>query len=99
MNNNEKNNEKNTRKLIYRGGLVLFFLLVAVFLFNIGKGHKLIFINKEVVLDGKTYQPGPSVKIMVGNLKKPLQVNAGFQNETQVAGNNHRMTVDRKSVV
>lgn len=82
-----------TKRSLYKLLVALFFIVIAVFLFSIGKGHHLELENKAITLNGKSYQVAPDVRLTINN-EQPIPVKSGYSNKASVLGSNHKFKIE-----
>ena len=64
------------KRNLYRTIAVVIILLFACFLFWIGKGHSLLFDNKDMTANGKSYKAAGTMRVTVDE-QKPVLVKSG----------------------
>lgn len=85
----------NKKRLVIR--LILFFLLVVLsfVLFYFGKEHEILFDNKTVDIDGKSYEAIKYVRVTVnGDEKGSLELAAEDRDMVKVRGPKHTIKVE-----
>lgn len=79
------------RKILFRGAAVLALLVVAGFLFSIGKGSSLLLDNRTVELEGTSYEAFATVQVTVDS-QEELELYPRDRLKADVMGSGHRVT-------
>lgn len=84
-----------TRRTWYRLIALAFVVVLAVFLFWIGKGHALLLDNKEIKRDGQKLKAERLVQITI-NDQEPVEVKSGIRKAAKdvVAGPWHSIKIE-----
>lgn len=80
------------RKLLIRSAVVLVLIMVAVFLFIIGKGYTLLLDNKDFEYGGKTYEAFEMVKVWVDR-EEPIELYPRDRDMVMVSGKAHTIGI------
>ncbi|MDD2206438.1 MAG: DUF6672 family protein [Aminobacterium sp.] len=75
-------------------GIIIFFVIISVFLYNAGKGYNLLVDNKAITIDGQELQPYAWVNVDVSTSKKPVLLKAGGRDVVFVIGKSHQIHVE-----
>ena len=84
-----------TRRTQYRLIALALVIVLAGFLFWIGKGHTLLLDNKEVKREGQKYKPERLVQVII-NDQEPVEVKSGMRKAAKdvVAGPWHSIKIE-----
>ncbi|GAK60964.1 hypothetical protein U27_00862 [Candidatus Vecturithrix granuli] len=84
-----------TRRTWYRLIALAFVVVLAVFLFWIGKGHTLLLDNKEIKRDGQKLKAERLVQVII-NDQEPVEVKSGIRKAAKdvVAGPWHSIKIE-----
>ncbi|ADE56504.1 MULTISPECIES: DUF6672 family protein [Aminobacterium] len=91
------------RRMTVNVGLIIFFVIFSIFLYNAGKGYNLLIDNKAITMDGKDLAPYPWVRVNISTARKPVFLKAGGRDVLFVVGKSHTIHVEimdeKKNVV
>jgi hypothetical protein len=79
------------RKFLFRSAAVLALLVIAVFLYSIGKGSSLLLDNRTVEFGGSTYEAFVTVQVTVDG-QEELELYPRDRLRADVTGAGHRIT-------
>ncbi len=80
------------RRLLFRSAAVLLLVLLAVFLYTIGKGYVLLLDNRTVEVEGVSRPALEVVRVQVDG-QEPIELYPRDRDMVQVTGAAHRITV------
>ena len=81
------------RRMTVNVGLIIFFVIFSIFLYNAGKGYNLLIDNKAITMDGKDLAPYPWVRVNISTARKPVFLKAGGRDVLFVVGKSHTIHV------
>ena len=81
------------KRIIIRIILIVVLVLMGIFLYTIGKEHKVIIDNKDISIDGLTYNTDTTYKVWVDNLEIG-SIEKGERNVVKVTGTNHKIVIE-----
>jgi len=81
------------KQIIFKSTFILLLVLLGWFLYIIGKEHKLIIDNKEIISDSITYSDKISYKVFVDNQELGT-IEKDDRMVAKVAGMNHIITLE-----
>ena len=81
------------RRIIIRTTLIAVLILIGIFLYIIGKEHKLLIDNKDIVLSDITYSAAIPYKVWVDNQEVGV-IEKGERVVVKITGINHKIVVE-----
>jgi len=81
------------KRIIIRITLIVVLILIGIFLYTIGKEHKVIIDNKDISIDGLTYNADTTYKVWVDNLEIG-SIEKGERNVVKITGTNHKIVIE-----
>lgn len=80
------------KRQLIRVALIVVLIFLGVYLYNVGKLHKVYIENKEITLDNVTYQATSSYKVWIDG-QEIGDLRQGKRKLAKVIGSNHRIIV------
>lgn len=80
------------KRIIIRVTLVGILILIGIFLYTIGKEHKVLIDNRDITVGDITYSAGTTYKVWVDNREIGV-IKKGERRVARVAGTSHKIVV------
>ena len=81
------------KRIIIRTTLVAVLILIGIFLYTIGQEHKVIIDNKDIIVNGNTYNASTVYKIWVDNQEIGV-IEKNGRAVTKVTGVSHKIVIE-----
>ncbi|MBN1333827.1 MAG: hypothetical protein JW971_08670 [Synergistales bacterium] len=81
------------KRMTVNFGIILFFALLAIFLYNSGKGYDLLLDNQTVNIDGIIFEASGTVRVSVDG-GEPIELWIDDRGMTTVRGKKHSIRIE-----
>ena len=81
------------KRIIIRITLIIVLILIGIFLYTIGKEHKVLIDNRDISVGDITYSAGTTYKVRVDNQEIGV-IEKGERKVARVAGVSHKIVVE-----
>jgi hypothetical protein len=81
------------KRIIIRTALIAVLILIGIFLYTIGKEHKLLIDNKDIIVNDNTYNASTVYKVWVDNQEIGV-IEKDKRMVSTVAGVSHKIVVE-----